>query len=65
MPVAGAFPRIARDFIGAPQTTGSNDDRLGNPENFKTSSLTIVTERAVDDPVVILEQRHDGHSILR
>ena len=55
--VAGAFPGIARDFVGATKSAGGNHDRL-RLENPETSALAVIAKRA-HDAIAVLEQRHD------
>ena len=53
--VAGVFPGIASDFVGAPDAAGGKHNGLCL-ENFETPALAVVAKRA-DDAVAILEQR--------
>ena len=53
MAVAGAFPGIAGDFIGAPDAAGGNHNGL-RLENFETPAFAVIAERA-NDAVAVLE----------
>ncbi len=52
--VASVFPTIARDFVGAADATGREDDRFG-AENLEPSALAFIAESA-DDAVAIFQQ---------
>src|SRR2546423_106402 len=57
MSVARVFPTVARDFVGAPDPAGRQDDRF-RAENHEPAALAIVTKRA-DDAVPFLEERQN------
>ena len=58
MAVAGAFPRVAGDLIGAAEAARGDNDRLGL-ENLEAAALAIIAERP-GDAVAVLEQGDDG-----
>ena len=53
--VAGAFPAVAGDLVGAPDAAGREHDRLG-VEHLEAAALALVADDAGDAPVVV-EQR--------
>ena len=55
--VAGVFPGVAGDFIGATNAAGGQHDGF-RLENLESSALAVVAERA-DNAVAVLEQRDD------
>ena len=55
--VAGVFPGIAGDLVGAPDAAGGDHHGLGL-ENLETAAFAVVAERA-GDAVAVLEQRDD------
>ena len=56
--VAGVFPTVAGDLVGAAHAAGGQHDRLG-AEHPETPALAVVAEGA-DNPPVVLQQRDDG-----
>src|SRR6266566_6214096 len=54
MSVSGVFPTIARDFVGATDATGREDDRFG-AENLEASTFALIAESA-DYAVAIFQQ---------
>ena len=56
--VAGAFPAVAGNPVGAADTAGREHRRFGL-EDPETSALPVVAERAADAPAVA-QERHDG-----
>src|SRR6266513_17105 len=55
MSVAGVFPTVACDFVGASDAAGGEHDCLG-AKDFKSPSLALVTKRA-NDAIAIFQQR--------
>ena len=55
--VAGVFPAVARDLVGAADAAGRQHDRL-RPKQLEAPALALVAERA-DDAVAVLEQPDD------
>ena len=55
--VAGVFPAVARDLVGAADAAGRQHDRL-RAEHLEAAALALVAERA-GDAVAVLEQRDD------
>src|ERR1700686_899190 len=55
--VAGRFPTVARDLVGAAQPAGRKHDRFG-PKDFETAALTLVAKRA-DDAPALFQQGED------
>ena len=58
VPVAGAFPAVAGDAIGAADAAGREHHRLGL-EHPEAAALALVAERA-DDARAVGQQRDDG-----
>src|SRR5690349_175494 len=58
MPIAGPFPAVARDLVGATNPASGEDDRLG-AKDFEATALAIVTESA-HHPPAILQQAQNG-----
>ena len=58
MSVAGVFPTVARDFIGASNSTSCENDCL-RAKNFEAAAFALVTKRA-DRAIAILQYRQDG-----
>src|SRR5207248_5047972 len=56
--VAGVFPTVAGDLVGAPDAAGGQHESFGL-EQTEPPALTIVTERA-HHAVAILQQRNNG-----
>ncbi len=56
--VAGVFPTITRDAVGAPDAAGRQHDRLAL-EQAEPAAFAVVSECACD-AVAVLEQRKDG-----
>ena len=54
--VAGAFPAVARDVVGAADAAGGEDDGL-RLEHAESSALAVVAERADDAGAVLQEAR--------
>ena len=57
MPVAGVFPAVAGDLVGAAYPTGSQDDRLG-AKNPEASAFAVVAE-GTHHAAIVLQQRDD------
>ena len=55
--VAGVFPAVAGDLVGAADAAGRQHDRLG-VEHLEAAALAVVAERA-GDAAAVLEQRDD------
>ena len=55
--VAGVFPAVARDLVGAADAAGRQHDRL-RAKQLEAAALALVAERA-GDAVAVLEQRDD------
>src|ERR1700730_2903222 len=58
MSVAGIFPTVARDFVGAANAASREHDRFG-AKNSEATTLAFVTTRA-DNAVAIFEHRKNG-----
>src|ERR1043165_4616383 len=56
--IAGVFPAVASNLVGASDSTGCEDDRFGS-KNQEAAALTIVTERT-DDSSVLFQQSENG-----
>ena len=56
--VAGAFPAVARDLVGAAQPAGREDDRLGR-EQVEPAALAVVGDRA-GRAAAVEQQLDDG-----
>src|ERR1700730_17675081 len=62
MSIAGVFPTVACDFVGAANAAGRENDCFP-AKNFKSTTLAFITKRA-HDAITIFQQRKNRVLLL-